>query len=110
MFRLPHTDGLLSEAGRGADRGAAISGNRLFMTTDNAHLIALDRGTGAKLWDVEMGAVRDGYSATGAPLVAGDLVISGVAGGEEGARLPGRVRRRHRPARMAILLGAQARR
>jgi alcohol dehydrogenase (cytochrome c) len=86
MFRLPHTDGLLSEAGRGANRGAAVSGDRLFMITDNAHLIALDRGTGSKLWEVAMGDVRDGYSATGAPLVAGDLVISGVAGGEEGAR------------------------
>jgi alcohol dehydrogenase (cytochrome c) len=86
MFRQPHTDGLLSEAGRGANRGVAVSGDRLFAVTDNAHLLALDRWTGAKLWDVEMGSVKDSYSATGAPLVIGDLVISGVAGGEEGAR------------------------
>ncbi len=91
MFRQPHTDGLLSEAGRGANRGVAVAGDRLFTITDNAHLLALDRWTGAKLWDVEMGAVKDSYSATGAPLAIhteslGDLVISGVAGGEEGAR------------------------
>jgi alcohol dehydrogenase (cytochrome c) len=86
MFRQPHTDGLLSEAGRGANRGVAISGDRLFAITDNAHLMALDRWTGTKLWDVEMGSVRDSYSATGAPLVVKNLVISGVSGGEEGAR------------------------
>jgi alcohol dehydrogenase (cytochrome c) len=86
MYRQPHTDGLLSEAGRGANRGVAIAEKRLFVVTDNAHLLALDRFTGAKLWDVEMGSVPEGYSATGAPLIAGDLVISGVAGGEEGAR------------------------
>jgi alcohol dehydrogenase (cytochrome c) len=86
MFRQPHTDGLLSEAGRGANRGVAVSGDSLFTITDNAHLLALDRWTGSKLWGVEMGSVKDSYSATGAPLVVGNLVISGVAGGEEGAR------------------------
>jgi alcohol dehydrogenase (cytochrome c) len=64
----------------------AISGNRVFMVTDNAHLLALDRLNGRKLWDVTMGDAKEGYSATGAPLVIGDLVLSGVAGGEEGAR------------------------
>jgi alcohol dehydrogenase (cytochrome c) len=86
MFRLPHTDGLLSEAGRGANRGAAVSGDRLFMVTDNAHLLSLNRWTGEKLWDAEMGSVKESYSATGAPLTIGDLVITGVSGGEEGAR------------------------
>ena len=86
MFRTPRTQGLLSEAGGGANRGGAISGNRFFMVTDNAHLLALDRFTGKKLWDVVMGDTKEGYSATAAPLVIGDLVLSGIAGGEEGAR------------------------
>ena len=85
-FTTSRTPGLLSEAGGGANRGAAISGDRIFMVTDNAHLLALDRLTGRKVWDVTMGEVKDGYSATGAPLAIGDLVLSGVAGGEEGAR------------------------
>jgi alcohol dehydrogenase (cytochrome c) len=85
-FRTPRTHGLLSEAGGGANRGGALSGNRIFMVTDNAHLLALDRLTGRKLWDVTMGDTKEGYSATGAPMAIGDLVISGVAGGEEGAR------------------------
>jgi len=86
MFRQPHTEGIRSEAGRGTNRGVAVAGGRLFVVTDNAHLLAFDRMNGGKLWDVQMGAIADGYSATGAPLVVGDLVISGVAGGEEGAR------------------------
>jgi alcohol dehydrogenase (cytochrome c) len=85
-FRAPRTPGIISEAGGGANRGAAISGDRVFMVTDNAHLLALDRLTGHKVWDVTMGDTKEGYSATAAPLVIGDLVLSGIAGGEEGAR------------------------
>ncbi len=85
-YRQPRTKGLLSEAGAGANRGVAVQGDRVFMETDHAHLIALDRRTGTRLWDAKMGDPKDGYSATSAPLVAGDLVIAGVAGGEEGAR------------------------
>jgi alcohol dehydrogenase (cytochrome c) len=85
-FRTPRTPGLLSEAGGGANRGVALAGDRVFMVTDNSHLLALNRLTGQKLWDVTMADSKDGYSATAAPLAVGDLVISGIAGGEEGAR------------------------
>jgi alcohol dehydrogenase (cytochrome c) len=56
------------------------------MTTDHAHMIALDRHTGALLWDTEMVDWRQNYNGTGAPLPVGNLVISGVAGGDDGAR------------------------
>jgi alcohol dehydrogenase (cytochrome c) len=85
-YNEPRHPGLLSEAGTGANRGAAVSGSRVFMVTDHAHLLAFNRFTGKKLWDAEMGSVHDGYSATVSPLAIGDLVIQGVAGGEEGAR------------------------
>jgi alcohol dehydrogenase (cytochrome c) len=85
-FRTPRATGLLSEAGGGANRGVAISGERVFMITDDAHLLALNRRTGRKLWDVTMADSKEGYSATGSPMTVGDLVISGIAGGEEGAR------------------------
>ena len=42
--------------------------------------------TGALLWDTEMADWRQNYGATGAPLVVGDLVVSGVSGGDEGVR------------------------
>ena len=86
VFRTPRTAGILSEAGGGANRGVAVAGNRVFMATDNAHILALDRGTGQKVWDVTMADAAEGYSSSAAPLVVGDLVLSGVAGGEEGAR------------------------
>ncbi len=86
MYRQAHTNGLLSNAAKGANRGAAVSGDKVFMVTDNAHLLAFQRQSGEKLWDVEMGSIKDGYSATAAPLVVGDLIIGGLSGGEEGAR------------------------
>jgi alcohol dehydrogenase (cytochrome c) len=85
-YNEPRHEGILSEAGSGANRGVAVSGDRVFMITDHAHVVALNRKTGTKLWDVEMGSYKENYSASGAPMVVGDTVVVGVAGGEEGAR------------------------
>jgi alcohol dehydrogenase (cytochrome c) len=85
-YSEPRTMGLLGDAASGANRGAAISGDRVIMTTDHAHLIAFNRITGQKAWDVEMGNYKEGYTGTAAPLVVGDLVIHGVSGGDEGIR------------------------
>jgi alcohol dehydrogenase (cytochrome c) len=79
-------DGILSEGGIGTNRGVTISGDKAFMVTDHAHLVAFNRFTGEKLWDAEMGSYLDSYSATSPPLPVGDLLVVGVAGGEEGAR------------------------
>jgi alcohol dehydrogenase (cytochrome c) len=67
------------------NRGVGVAGERVFMVTDNAHIIALDRHTGELLWDTTLDDWRKNYSATSAPLPAGDLVITGVTGGEHGA-------------------------
>jgi PQQ-dependent dehydrogenase (methanol/ethanol family) len=80
------TKGLVGDASGAINRGVALLGDRVFMVTDNAHLIALDRSTGGLIWDIEMADYRRHYGATGAPLVVHDLVISGVSGGDEGAR------------------------
>ncbi len=85
-FQQPRTRGLVGNAAGGINRGVAISGDRLFMVTDHAHIIALNRHTGQRLWDTEMADWRQNYNATSAPLVVGDLVISGTSGGDEGAR------------------------
>ena len=55
------------------------------MVTDHAHIIALNRFTGELLWDTELDDWRKNYAASSAPLPAGNLVISGVSGGEHGA-------------------------
>ena len=68
------------------NRGVAVLGDKLYMSTLDAHLVALDAKTGSVLWDVEVADEATGYSKTGAPLVVGDKIITGVAGGEFGIR------------------------
>jgi alcohol dehydrogenase (cytochrome c) len=85
-YSRPRTNGLNGNAAGGINRGVALSGSRVFMVTDNAHMIALDKVTGALLWDTEMADWHQNYNATSAPLAAGGLVISGTAGGDEGVR------------------------
>jgi alcohol dehydrogenase (cytochrome c) len=85
-FRRLRTKGMAGDAASGINRGVAILGHRLFTVTDNAHLLALDRATGRLLWDVETADYRENYGATSAPLIAGELVINGMSGGDEGAR------------------------
>ena len=74
------------DALKGANRGVALLGDRVFVTTDDAHLLSLDRLTGALRWDVYMPEEPQHYGSTAAPLVAGDLVISGIAGADQGIR------------------------
>jgi alcohol dehydrogenase (cytochrome c) len=85
-YQRKRTQGLVGNAAGGINRGVAAAGDRIFMVTDNAHLIALQRGTGELLWETEMADWHQNYNATSAPLVAGNLVISGTAGGDEGVR------------------------
>jgi alcohol dehydrogenase (cytochrome c) len=84
-YRRPRTAGLVGDAARGINRGVTVAGDRVFMETDHAHLIALNRWTGDLLWDTEMADWRQNYFATSAPLAVGDLVVGGVGGGEHGA-------------------------
>lgn len=86
QYKRPRSRGLVGDASGGINRGVAIHENRLFIVTDHAHLLALDRFKGTLLWDASMADSRQNYGATGAPLVVGDLVISGTSGGDEGVR------------------------
>jgi len=67
------------------NRGVALSGDKVYMVTDNAHLLALNRVDGEVAWDTEMADWHKNYNATSAPLIVGNLVITGTAGGEQGA-------------------------
>ena len=82
----PRTKNLNGNAGGGFNRGVAIAGDRLFMVMDHAHVIGLNRFTGAVLWDTVMADWKQNYNATSAPLIVGDLVVAGIAGGDEGVR------------------------
>src|SRR5438874_11312820 len=68
------------------NHGFGVLGDKLFMTTLDAHLLALDMKTGAIAWDATMDEYKKGYASTLAPLVVHDKVIVGVAGGEYGIR------------------------
>jgi alcohol dehydrogenase (cytochrome c) len=85
-FQREKTRGLIGNAVGGFNRGVALAGNKVYMVTDNAHLLALDRATGTIVWETTLADWRQNYNATSAPLVVGNLVITGSAGGEEGVR------------------------
>ena len=68
------------------NRGLAILGDRVYLGTLDAHLVALDRKTGAVIWDREVADYRQGYSITVAPLAVKDKIVVGISGGEYGIR------------------------
>jgi alcohol dehydrogenase (cytochrome c) len=67
-------------------RGVAILGDKLFLATLDAQLIAINAKTGKELWKTDVADYKQQYSMTVAPLVVKDKVITGVAGGEHGIR------------------------
>jgi|TARA_B100000745_G_scaffold46083_1_gene27783 alcohol dehydrogenase (cytochrome c) len=82
QYRRNLPDDLTYGSSAPVNRGFGILGDRLFMVTLDAHLLALDRKTGSVLWDIELADYRIGYAATLAPLVIDDKVIVGISGGE----------------------------
>ena len=68
------------------NRGVAVQGDTVLMSTLDAHLVALDAKTGSVRWETEVQEATAGYSKTDAPLVVGDKVFTGIAGGEYGIR------------------------
>ncbi len=69
------------------NRGAAaIYNGKLFRVTIDNHLVALDMKTGEQLWNQKFADAHEGFYATGAPIVANGVLISGVSGGESTTR------------------------
>ncbi|HEX3942223.1 MAG TPA: PQQ-binding-like beta-propeller repeat protein [Acidobacteriaceae bacterium] len=69
---------------RGPNRGVAVLGNRVFYVSDDDYMVCLNSLTGAVMWSQplpETGAIGRYYNSS-APLVVGNLVVSGVAGGD----------------------------
>ena len=61
-------------------RGAAVYKDSVYLTTPDAHLVALDARDGKVNWTVEIADARRGYWSTNAPLVVGNHLIVGVSG------------------------------
>ncbi len=68
------------------NRGVAALGGQIFVTTIDAHVVALDAATGRVRWDIEIADRKLAYSLTAAPLALKDRIIVGMAGAEYGVR------------------------
>jgi alcohol dehydrogenase (cytochrome c) len=68
-------------------RGAAtIYNGKVFRVTIDNHVLALDMKTGKEIWNQKFADSKEGFYATGGPIVANGVLISGVAGGESTTR------------------------
>jgi len=85
-YSRPITEGLIDDASQHHNRGVGIWHARIYMETDNAHLLCLDARSGHLLWDVPYTDGDPNYGATSAPLVVKDKVLVGTSGGDDGVR------------------------
>src|SRR5438132_1498827 len=69
------------------NRGAAIIYNgKLFRVTIDNHVLALNMKTGKEIWNQPFADWKEGYYATGGPIIANGVLISGESGGESTTR------------------------
>ena len=88
-YERPRSPEAKGDPAKGTNRGVAVLGDRVFVVTDNAHLLALHRVTGALLWEsviTEGVTDKKNIGNTAAPLIVNDLVVAGVSGGDLGMR------------------------
>src|SRR5437762_930381 len=69
-----------------SNKGAALYNGKVFRTTLDAYVVALDQKTGKEVWKEKAAEWTDGYSMTVAPLVANGVLITGISGAEFGIR------------------------
>jgi len=82
----PISEGLIDDASGHINRGVAIWHDRVYMETDNAHLLCLDARSGNQIWDIAYADWNKNYGATSAPLIVKDKVLVGTSGGDDGVR------------------------
>jgi len=68
------------------NRGLAILGDALYVSTYDCHLVCIDANTGKERWDTVVIDYKAGYSMTAAPLAVKDKIVVGISGGEFGVR------------------------
>jgi alcohol dehydrogenase (cytochrome c) len=85
-YSRPVSEGLIDDASQHHNRGVAVWHSKIFLETDNAHLLCLDARSGHLLWDVAYAEGNKNYGATSAPLVVKDKVLVGTSGGDDGVR------------------------
>ena len=68
------------------NRGPTFANGRIFFTTLDGHVVAVNAETGEEVWKTKLGDINIGETMTMAPLVVKDKVIVGNSGGEYGVR------------------------
>ncbi len=68
------------DEGRGIQRNIAIYGDRIFGTTNDARIVAVDARTGKLVWDTKVADPKLGYEYTSGPIVVRGKVIAGITG------------------------------
>jgi len=68
------------------NRGVAVHGDKVFMGTLDAKLVALDANSGALVWEQQIADPELGYSETMAPTAVNGKILIGTNGGEYGIR------------------------
>ncbi len=87
LWHYKHTMGPITTYCCGPNnRGAFAYGNKVFMATLDAKLLALDAKTGKLIWETKIADPALGYSETMAPTVVDGKVLIGTNGGEYGIR------------------------
>jgi alcohol dehydrogenase (cytochrome c) len=64
----------------GPMRNLAIYGDRIYITTADARLIALNARTGAVAWHHQVADSKLGYSYSSGPIVANGMIVAGING------------------------------
>ena len=86
-YSRPVTEGLVDDASSHHNRGVGLWHSRVYMETDNAHLLCLDARSGHLIWDVAYAPKgNSNYGATSVPLVVKDKILVGSSGGDSGVR------------------------
>jgi alcohol dehydrogenase (cytochrome c) len=85
-YTRPITEGLIDDASQHHNRGVGVWRSRIYIETDNAHLLCLDARSGHLIWDVAYTDGNRNYGATSAPLVVKDKIVVGTSGGDDGVR------------------------
>ncbi|MBT4518703.1 MAG: PQQ-binding-like beta-propeller repeat protein [Halieaceae bacterium] len=66
----------------GPTRNIALYGDKIYMATYDAALIALDARTGKLVWQTVKADFRQGFTHTSGPIVANGVIVSGINGCE----------------------------
>ena len=77
-YRRTFPDGM--SGGRGRVRTLAIWEDMIYVSTNDAYLVALDPRTGVVRWEAQLAAPGLGYENSSGPVVANGKVINGING------------------------------